>query len=345
MKRFFENLTVLLIAVCLLLNPDAAIQGISVGLHRCATALIPALFPFFVLSEFWIRRGHSQTVSQILGPLFKKLFHISQTAAPAIVLGMIGGYPVGALTAAKLYDRNELSKEDAELAVFFCNNAGPAFIVCVVGVGIFGSTTYGLMLYGIHLLTALLLGILFRPKYQPPNVPSVSIIHPESFSCAITASIQSAGRTILQVCMFVLLFSVVLAFISNIIGATPVMLAGLLELSAGASILTQGDSSIAVKWILSAGFLGFGGLCVLLQSMAALQEVGLSVKSMVKGKLLHGCFSAMVATVTVPFLPNTLPCFYSTRRNPAIIMLLPVFLIIWLAFLKKTSGKQVNNPV
>ena len=39
---------------------------------------------------------------------------------------------------------------EAERLLAFCNNSGPAFILGVVGVGVFGSSRVGLLLYLAH---------------------------------------------------------------------------------------------------------------------------------------------------------------------------------------------------
>ena len=57
-----------------------------------------------------------------------------------------------------------VSREEAERLLGFCNNSGPAFIVGAVGAGIFGSPSVGLALYGIHILAAVLTGLLLRRR-------------------------------------------------------------------------------------------------------------------------------------------------------------------------------------
>ena len=69
------------------------------------------------------------------------------------------------------------------------------------------------------------------------------------------------------------------------------LFSGALELSGGLGAmagLPLTPSSLA----LAAGLLGWGGLCVHLQSAAAIQEAGLRIKGRLWGKLLHGVLSA-----------------------------------------------------
>ena len=52
---------VVLAGAALLIWPQAAAAGVSRGLSICSSVIIPALFPFLVLSGFLVRSGRSWT--------------------------------------------------------------------------------------------------------------------------------------------------------------------------------------------------------------------------------------------------------------------------------------------
>ncbi|MFR0770562.1 MAG: hypothetical protein ACLSHO_14075 [Dysosmobacter sp.] len=88
----------------------------------------------------------------------------------------MGGYPIGARTAAELYASGDLTRQEAERLLTFCNNSNPVFLISVLGVGVFGSVRAGLWLWLIHVCAALLTGLLFRGlgrgrKPFPPPFP------------------------------------------------------------------------------------------------------------------------------------------------------------------------------
>ena len=60
-------------------------------------------------------------------------------AAGALVLGLAGGYPVGARTAAELYAQGALTRDEAERLLTFWNNANPAFLLSGLGLGALGA--------------------------------------------------------------------------------------------------------------------------------------------------------------------------------------------------------------
>ena len=84
------------------------------------------------------------------------LFRLPGCAGSALLLGLVGGYPIGARTAAELYTSGALTRQEAERLLTFCNNSNPVFLVSVLGSGVFGSVRTGLWLWLIHVCSALL---------------------------------------------------------------------------------------------------------------------------------------------------------------------------------------------
>lgn len=130
----------------------------------CGDLIIPSLFPFFILSTLTVSLGFSSLLGRLLEPMMQPLFHQNGTGASALVLGFIGGYPVGAKTVCSLYQERLCTREQAQCLLAFCNNSGPAFIIGGAGIAIFQSARAGFVLMAIQILSALLVGMLFRPK-------------------------------------------------------------------------------------------------------------------------------------------------------------------------------------
>ena len=138
-----DRLPLLAVLCCfsaLLLLPEVSAQAARDAMLLCAQTLIPSLFPFFVLSSLLIACGASELLSALLSPLMRPLFGLSGTGAAALALGLCGGYPVGARTAAELVENGALSQEEGERLLAFCNNAGPGFLLGVCGAGVFSSS-------------------------------------------------------------------------------------------------------------------------------------------------------------------------------------------------------------
>jgi len=346
MKRILPGVLMFLSASLLLLAPERSAEAISHGLQVCAGSILPVMFPFFVWSELWIQMGFSKTICRFLGPVIEKLFHLPQESASALILGAIGGYPAGAQVTTKLYDSGRLTKTEAEATLLFCNNAGPAFIIGVLGGALFQSTAIGLALWAIHLLAAWIPGFLFRPKKIPSKTVSFSGEDKRSFISALTEAIDHAGQTTFHVCVFILIFSILFQQLQALLPKSvfTTVLLGSLELAGGCSRLGTLGLTQETAFVICAGLLGWGGLCVHCQTVSLLSQTDLCTRTHWLGKTLHALCSIALACLVSPFLPLRLPCFTSASRPPTEAICLLASMVI-LVFLKSSSGKTTHHRI
>ena len=305
----------LAVFAALLLRPQAAADGARAGLLLCAQTLIPALFPFMAASGLLLRLGAPQRLGEALSPLSRRLFGVGGAGGGAFLLGIFGGYPLGAVTVTELFQSGALEKKEAERLLAFCDNSGPAFIVSAVGTAAFGSAGTGFFLYFVHVLAAVLAGALARPKSgaQGAKMPAAA---PAAFPRAFTESVRAATGTMVTVCGFAVFFNVLVGLldadgglslavggISSQFGAalhfTRALLLGVLELGTGAAAL-QGLAPDAANLSLAAFLLGWGGLSVHAQAAAIALQGGLSPARHELGKLAHGLLSALLVWILYP---------------------------------------------
>ena len=118
--------------------------------QMCIEMILPSLFPFMVLSNFYIGMGYVRALGRRLARPMRRLFNLDGVCAGPFLLGIIGGYPIGAKSAIALYESGQCSRAECERMLSFCNNSGPAFILGVVGSGVFASSAAGMALYAAH---------------------------------------------------------------------------------------------------------------------------------------------------------------------------------------------------
>ena len=316
----------LIATAALVISPGEAINGAKDGLALCFNVIVPSLFPFFVLSSLVVDLGLAAYLGRAMEGLMRPLFRVSGSCAAAVALGFIGGYPVGARTALQLYQQGLCSRTEAERLLAFCNNSGPAFILGVVGAGIFGDSRVGLLLYLTHALASLLVGLIFRfyggshrnRSSRAPAKPIQAVTVPAAFTGAVSRALQST----LNICAFVVFFAVVLQLLS-VYGAFAALaqllaaagfqpewaqrlVAGLLELSSGVSSL-RGDAQLAGRVSMAAFMLGWAGLSVHCQVLSFLVDSGLSAKTYLAGKLCHGLIAAGLTWGLTRLFPLSAP--------------------------------------
>ena len=376
------GLGLLFAAGALVVWPQQAMSAMKDGLKLCGNVIVPSLFPFFVLSALVVELGMSRYLGRLLEPVMAPLFRVNGSCAAALALGFVGGYPVGARTAISLYQSGQCSRTEAERLLAFCNNCGPAFILGVVGTGVFGSGTVGLLLYLAHIAASLLVGLVFRcykPGERPPRGRRASAqFQAVSFPAAFTRSVTGALQSTLNICAFILFFTVAIriltfsGFLTALAGLlssllSPLglsqfwaerLLTGLLELSSGVSSLTEG--ALSGRLSMAAFMLGWAGVSVHCQVMAFLGDSGLSLRTYVTGKLLHGGLSALLVWELGRFLPLEAPVSaLLAEQTEAIACLdfqraLTISAVaawgVWLVFfalaacmVKKSSGKRAYH--
>ncbi len=218
-------------------------------------------------------------------------------------LSFIGGYPAGVATTVSFYKQGKLTKEDAQALIPYCNNSGPGFFVGVLGYGLFRDPMKGLLLYGIHVVSSMLLFFLcYGKRNHFASIRRLSPREKQTFPQAFQDALGDSCNTMLRICVLVILFSVIRKLSELILPNSCLRYMGLLELSSGILNTTSKD------FILWAFFMGWGGLCVHLQSMNIWQEVGLKVKGYFGIKLFHGILSGLCAEILLS--PNPLPWIF-----------------------------------
>ena len=174
-RRAFAIAAGLMVLGLMLYHAGAAGDACREALEMCARLLIPSLFPFFVLSGYLNRVGLPGLLGRVFAPFAARLFGVSGAGASAFVMGLLGGYPAGAAYIADMERSGSVTAREAEQLLAFCNNSGPAFIVGAVGLGVFGSVRYGLILYSIHVLAAFFTGLVFRGKHPCGEIQDVQL--------------------------------------------------------------------------------------------------------------------------------------------------------------------------
>ena len=302
----------LFITAGLVVFPSELISAAKSGVELCLTVMLPSLFPFFVLSNLSVRLGFADKLGKALAPVMRPVFNVSGAGAAALALGFVGGYPVGAKTVISLYKSGRLTKTEAERMLAYANNSGPAFILGVVGTGIFAERGAGLALYLVHALSSLIIGILFR-FYKRGEKPEPASAVSESRESAVRAFIGSVGDGLgqcLSISAFVLFFAVFirLLFLSGAVGAAAERLSvfglpkesaeslitGAIELTSGVWKLREIGADFSSRLALAAFMLGWAGLSVHCQVLSFIEDSGLRKSTYFAGKLLHGVLSAAI---------------------------------------------------
>ena len=300
MKKKIYSFAVLILTGLMISRGEDAILYAKDAMYLCFDIIIPSLFPFFICSGLLIYSGFCESISKIFAPVMKPLFNVNPNGSSAFVLGIISGYPLGAITACQLYESNYISKTETERLLAFCNNSGPLFLLGSVGIGLYMGLDIGIILYTAHILGALLVGICMRfysaDKYHAPDY---SLNTEEiSFAEGFRTSTVNAVNNILLVCGTIIFFSVASRLILGIIPYDiPPLVYGLFEFSGGNVMVAASPAPLELKLIMASIITGFAGLSVHMQVLAVCAKHKLSMKPYILGKIMHGVFSGSITAV------------------------------------------------
>lgn len=270
----------------LLFFPDVSAAAAREGVALCLQTVLPSLFPFFVLSSLLVQSDVPRLLSRAMAGVMYPLFGVSGAGASALILGLLGGYPVGARTVAELYGRGEIGQEESEHLLAFCNNSGPGFFLGVCGTAVFSSARAGMYLYLIHVGAALVTGVLLRRDLGLPRRKAVSRQRaPFDLAAAVQGSFAAVG----SVSAFVIFFMVLLRLLSLVpaLAALPPLpraaLFGFVEMTNGVNALP----ATRAGFVLCAAIMNWGGLSVQAQTCAMLAGSALSARRCVIGKAVQ----------------------------------------------------------
>ena len=332
-RRTLTCIAAALTMLILILDAKTALSGAVEGVQLCIQVVIPSLLPLFFLSIF-LTDALSSISTGLLTPL-GRFCRIPGNTPALLVLGLLGGYPTGAQSVAEAYRAGHLSKEDGKRLLGFCSNAGPAFVFAM-GATQFQDPRIPMVLWLIHILSALITG-----RILPSFKSKITALPPKNSSISPTAAMGKTLRTLAFVCGWVILFRVLLTFMDRwFLWYFPEELRTaihiFLELANGCAELNRITNEGLRMMLFSAG-LGFGGICVLMQTVSVTGSLGL-------GMYLPGKLIQCVLSLLLTWLWQRMT-FSDPVKNVVIIPLAAVILAAAMVFLYKSEKRGRNSAL
>lgn len=314
--------------VCLILDRQTALQGATDGIRICINTIIPTLLPYIFISTLLCSslQGRKIPVIRRLG----RFCCVPDGAEAILLLGLLGGYPVGAKLIGDCYHYGQLKPKTANRMLGFCNNAGPSFLFGILG-SIFHNHYIPAILWIVHILSAMTVGIIL-PNREPSSC-RISTTRTLSISNTLLQSL----KTIAYICGWVILFRIFLSFceswfLQKIPITVTVLITGLCELANGCIILGRIPSEF-VQILVCSCLLAFGGVCVLMQTKSVIHD--LSIGAYLKGKLLQTLLSISMVIPICWLLYTEARSAWIVLLECALLGILGVLIVVFKSFAKK----------
>lgn len=357
----------------MLTNPQMVYEAAVFAVDTWWKSVIPALLPFFIVSEFLMAVGLMECLAVWTEPIMRPLFRLSGGSALAIVMGFVSGTPTAANITAGLYKKNLCTKDEAERLLAFTNNSGPLYILVAVAVGIFQTPSVGIILFLSHYPVNFLLGIILRffakdktkkTAYRrrkllkagfnlirccqsPPLGKLLNIVVRKSLINIglvggfmvvfgiLTAAFDIAGITKL----LTILLTPVAHFFNIDQSCLPAMAAGFWEMTIGIALLPDSGADLLSMLLAASVVLAWNGVSIQAQVAAMVSETDLSLCKYRICRIVHSLTAPLVVLFAYK---KTAPVFAAAKTDavnllnyitPLSLLLFSLFILILAGFL------------
>lgn len=281
----------------ILVFPDVSFSYAANGLILWFNCMVPALFPFMILSGVLVRQNLTEAFTSFLYPFLGPFYKISKNGVYCLLLGFLCGFPMGARVIADLYERNKLSKREAEYLLAFCNNIGPVYFITFLlpVIGLTSPKTLPLYLFGMYGIP-LLYGIFLKktgfllPHFQECNCMEAEENNiTENFTISLNGAMQSAIHGITTLGGYMILFNLLNIIPYAVCKIPPLtQYSYLLPVTNCILEITGGAKSLGTSLpYLVLTILPFGGFSCIAQAKCMILNTDLSIKHYVVHKLIQ----------------------------------------------------------
>jgi len=323
-----------IIALGMIFFPSTTISGAVSGLKIFAFILVPALFPFLILSEILMGLGFVHFIGTLLEPLMRPIFRIPGMGAFAVAMSLASGYLTGAIITAKLRKDKMCTRIEAERLLAITNVSNPIFILGSVAVGMFKSPQLGLTLALAHYLACLLVGVVFR--FYGKEEPSAQFQYPKGRHILIRAfqemyqtrladgrplgqllgeSVQHAVNNMFLIGGFLILFSVIIRLLTVMgitqllclalakfliplgisINLAPAIVNGFFEVTLGSTLAGQALAPLWQKVVIASSIIAWSGLSVHAQVTSIISRTDIRITPYLAARVLHTLFATILS--------------------------------------------------
>lgn len=367
LQPLITTTVVVILAVVIIVFPQPVFQAALRGLKAWWEIVIPALLPFFIISQIFMGLGIVNFLGVLLEPIMRPLFNIPGSGAFVMAMGYTSGSPISAMLTAQLRRQQMLTRVEAERLICFTNNASPLFMLGAVAVGMLQNPALGPVIAGAHYGANFCLGLLFRfyGSHQPasltvryslralPGRAWQAMLHAQQkdkrpLGQILADAVNHSFQTLITIGGFIILFSVIiqvatftgllqplakiLLYVYKPLGLNPdtayALAAGFFEMTMGAKFACEAAISIRDQLVAISLILGWAGLSIWGQVAAMVSNTDLRLGPFIVARLLHG----FLAAILVQFCQGPVqPVLLLLARHTALTTGEP-WLNLWLSY-------------
>lgn len=338
---FYITITFLTL-LAMLADPAAALAAARAALAGWWNNVLPALLPFFIISDILTGCGLIRAFGVWLTPLMQPLFRLPGAAAVALLLGFFAGAPTGGAVTASLRAQGLVTRNQGERMLAFCNNTSPLYLL-ITASSLLGDPTVGLLLAAVQYPINLAFGLALRffatrdasKSPTPASLPALWLAGWQELAATPTPPLglllKSAAcralSTIGMIGAFMLIFNLLIMALTHfgvnrliITALYPIasllglptnslfaLSDGLFEMTLGLQSLSQSNLALYDKVLAAAAILGWAGLSIHVQIAGVCSHTDLTLRYYLPGRALH--------TLLAPFILRAISSYVSINSS------------------------------
>ncbi len=289
-------------AFILLKFSSYSVSGVKKGIDICMGSLIPSLYPFMILTNYYALSEISEVRMGVIDKLCSLLFRLPGCCAAVILFSFVGGLPVGAKMSVGLYERGLISKEQCGRMLCFCVNPGPAFVISAVGMTMLGSKATGVIIYVSLILSSLIIGITSR-YFSVGNetyIDSISVKNSAVKGAPLETAVIKSSKAIFAICAWVVAFSCLNEITANLnlSDAVKSFILFTSEMTCGSMTAAESFSAPII-----AAVIGFSGFCGHFQLMGEINKAEIKYKYFLVSRIINSGISAVICSFLMKIFP------------------------------------------
>ena len=335
LKNSLPLIIMIFILIGIISNISVASLGAHKGILYCVNTLIPSLFIFMIFTSFIVNSGATQNLSKILNPVTKFLFYLPGCTAPIIILSLIGGYPVGARGAKSLYESKEINTEQLNRLMTFSVNAGPAFIIEIVGNILLKNYKLGCLIFIVQVVLSLSIGIISGILARQKNLnfyfnENVGKNKKPNISDSLIKSCSDTSKSIIVMSALIVVFYTLIEILKSSLLTKDILnhfftsndsinnfrtiFISILEMTSGCNEVIYKSAPTGIIFFA----VGFGGICAHLQIKSIFGEDDFNFIKFTVYRLLNGLLTVLFVPMVMNIFPYYSPTFLNTAQTPQI---------------------------
>lgn len=312
--------------LCLMLfHAEYTAEGAKSGLLLWYTSVVPALFPFMVLSGMIVSNGGISVLTAPFYFILHPVLGLSKPGCYVLIAGFLCGYPMGAKTCADFIREGRLSLEEGGFLMAVCNHPSPMFLLGYVYPFLSGKVPLWVLLFSVYgpVIILAVAAMFFYPHKIRENEVSagnhtVENSAAQSHPLSADETILNAVEILCKIGGYLILFSIGIVFLQHaerLPFLLRMVLVGSMEMTTGiretVTLLPFPLSGAA-----ACSALTFGGFSGLFQTKAVIagsengkdeKKAGLSIRHYFLWKAVHSVLSFVFFLFTVRYLLHLQP--------------------------------------